>query len=645
VKVVMGEETEMPGMATEKKRKYEVDSNSALSAGSSFMRAHAAFPPNHPLALQPAAAGRSQPPHSTSNQPLHPSELQITQSNPQYPPYSHHTSPPSSPHSHSSNSNSHKTKMKKRFVWPDSLHSDFIRAIFAVGLIHCNTNMIKATLRTGTGIGAGEGFPDYQIDSIIHKLRLFNAQQMSMIEQKNQKKRSSSVTTMTTTSTATTIIPSANAEQLDELANMNKLINTQVELLERYRHSLMKQISIRDRLSNAIAAASAANAAAMTTTPATAASSISTVSSSTLSLSSFQQRGGARRDGEGGVRYLEEGVDLGKGLIEIRDDHSDGSSTRSVIAPAAATTASSSRPHASPTNTSGISSVAGATRHIVMPPPVAAHQPSSHGGSYHSLSTADTLSGSVSANPNFSRRTTVSNTHFSDGGRGSSGAGDGAYLPAALSTNTQSQLFPAVAPFGSGSLSASSPSSSCDPTAVNRHRSELYMVSAMRSHMNMHRELLQFNSQYTLPVILPCDHSVVPASSASAAPSNSFAANHHSYLPSQQQFQQQQDSSLQEAQRFLLTSPSSDSLLQSFDPTGDHNPLLTADTQQSTTHSNPNPYDLQLLSSIQQQQQQQGQGQGQFSSSCDLHSFPRSTFPPCDEDDEDLDTSLFDFLF
>jgi hypothetical protein len=496
------------------------------------------------------------------------------------------------------------SKMKKRFIWPESLHSDFIRAIFAVGLIHCNTNMIKSFLRPGAGtadsLGLG-GFSDHQIDSIIHKLRLFNAQQMSIIEQKNhQKKRSSSVTTVATTSTAMALAGGGGSGgMLDELSNMNKLINSQVELLERFRHSLMKQISIRDKLSNAIA----------TTAPA---SSISTASS-TISLSSSsqqrvcpeeerqqqQQTEGAGAGAAAAVKYVEEGVDLGKGLIEIRDDHSDGSSTRSVIAPA-------SRPRVSPTptNTSGITSVAGATRHIVMPPP--SNQPSSH-GSYHGFLGSDS-----GANTPLSYRKATSSLHSSDGGGGETGDFSAPSLSRGVDLKSYDHPCPQSHSVHHPHPTTSSDPSSCDPTTVNRHRSELYMVSAMRSHMNMHRELLQFNSQYTLPVVLP------PDSSSSISTNNSHHQHH------QQQQQSGHDSSLQlEAQRYFLNSPSSESL-QSYDPSGDHS-LTATDLQTSS-----NPYDLQLLSSLQQ-------------SSSDHASRPIAPSPACDDDD--LDTSLFDFLF
>jgi hypothetical protein len=303
---------------------------------------------------------------------------------------------------------------------------------------------------------------------------------------------------------------------------MDQLIRSQMEQLEKFRLSIVRQVHIRDQF---LASAARAHPPPPPPPPPphpTSSSGPSTQHQSSMNKSRLTRDREMDRDrdrqwdrDEVILKYIEDGVDFGDGFgFEMSADNGrggeGGSSTRSMRAhPVTANPLPRPRISPTPTNTTGISSVAGATRHIVMPPPSYEssylhhlHETSAAGGSggggggssvNSSISSHRRRASPSSSTPGATaggagamavrRRDSSGSVHSSDGG--------GGFEPLDLPHD------PSSAERASG---ASSNGAACDPTTVSRHRSELYMVSAMRSHMNMHRELLQFNSQYTTPV-------------------------------------------------------------------------------------------------------------------------------------------------
>jgi hypothetical protein len=120
----------------------------------------------------------------------------------------------------------HKTK--KRFVWPESLHRDFMRAIFSVGLRFCTAKKAQAILPSGR----------YDVDAIeacLQKFRHFNDSKLRQHEVHSQHKKINKV-------------PPEIGDLTAELSAINKSINAQLILLEKFKATIAKQIAVRDDL-------------------------------------------------------------------------------------------------------------------------------------------------------------------------------------------------------------------------------------------------------------------------------------------------------------------------------------------------------------------------------------------------------------
>lgn len=120
--------------------------------------------------------------------------------------------------------------MKKRFVWPEALHRDFMHAIFSIGLKFCTAKKAHAILPSGSRYDVDA------IDAYLQKLRKFNDNKLKLhkvlhLQQKKSIK-----------------FPPEIGELTSELTAINKSINAQLSLHEKFKATIAKQIAIRDNL-------------------------------------------------------------------------------------------------------------------------------------------------------------------------------------------------------------------------------------------------------------------------------------------------------------------------------------------------------------------------------------------------------------
>ena len=113
---------------------------------------------------------------------------------------------------------------------PESLHRDFMRAIFSVGLRFCTAKKAQALL--------GGKYDVDSIESCLHNFRNFNEAVLKMHESNARQKKNRAMTGL----------DDLNAE----LLALNKSITTQVMLLEKFKASLTKLMQVRDDLARRV---------------------------------------------------------------------------------------------------------------------------------------------------------------------------------------------------------------------------------------------------------------------------------------------------------------------------------------------------------------------------------------------------------